>query len=35
MQFLLRHWHCIVPAAAFIVVILVMSLDKPDKKGRR
>jgi hypothetical protein len=29
MKFLLRHWHCILPALAISVAIVLMNRDKP------
>lgn len=32
MDFLLSHWHCILPFAAIIVAVIFMR-DKPKSKG--
>jgi len=32
MQFLLSHWHCVLPIVAIIIVVVVMGRD-PSKKN--
>jgi hypothetical protein len=31
MDFVLSHWHCIIPAIAIVVVMLLQSLGKKKK----
>jgi hypothetical protein len=30
MEFLLTHWHCVLPAAAIIIGMIMMKRDKPE-----
>lgn len=35
MEFLLSHWHCILPVVAIIIGFFVMNRDKSKKKNGR
>jgi hypothetical protein len=34
MEFLLSHWHCVLPAAVIVVVVLLQSLGKKKDKEK-
>ena len=34
MEFFLSHWHCIVPAAAILIGVLLLSRDKQKAKDK-
>ena len=31
MQFLLNHWHCILPIVGIVIAAILMTRDKPQK----
>jgi hypothetical protein len=34
MELLLSHWHCILPVAAIIIVMIVQGRGKKNKNGK-
>jgi hypothetical protein len=33
MEFLVTHWHCVVPVAAILIGVFIMGRGKPKGKG--